>query len=78
MLKWRDARKRGFSCYVYTQKKKVCVLTAIDRNKSSFTKPVGFGGLEKDDVVLLQRHLVKDSILITGGNRTYRNLNNVK
>ena len=77
-VKGRDARKRGFSCYVRNKRSKVCVLTAIDRNKSSFTKPVGFGGLEKDDVVLLQRHLVKDSVLITDGNRTYRNLNNVK
>ena len=74
----RKPRKRGYSCYSYTQKKKVCVLTAIDRNKASFTKPVGFGGLEKDDVILLQRHLVKDSVLITDGNRTYRNLHNVK
>ena len=77
-VKGRDARKRGFSCYVRNKRSKVCVLTAIDRNKSSCTKPVGFGGLEKDDVVLLQRHLVKDSVLITDGNRTYRNLNNVK
>ena len=77
-VKGREARKRGYSCYSYTQKKKVCVLTAIDRNKASFTKPVGFGGLEKDDVILLQRHLIKDSVLITDGNRTYRNLNNVK
>ena len=77
-VKGRDARKRGYSSYTYTKKTKICVLTAIDRNKSSFTKPVGFGGLEKDDVVLLQRHLVKDSVLITDGNRTYRNLNNVK
>ena len=74
----RQARKRGYTSYSYTKKNKVCVLTAIDRNKASFTKPVGFGGLEKDDVVLLQRHLVKDSVLITDGNRTYRNLNNVK
>ena len=77
-IKDRKPRKRGYSCYSYTQKKKVCVLTAIDRNRSSFTKPVGFGGLEKDDVILLQRHLVKDSVLITDGNRTYRNLHNVK
>ena len=77
-VKGRDARKRGYTSYSYTKKNKVCVLTAIDRNKSSFTKPVGFGGLEKDDVILLQRHLVKDSVLITDGNRTYRNLNNVK
>ena len=77
-VKGRQARKRGFSCYTYTKKNKVCVLTAIDRNKASFTKPVGFGGLEKDDVIILQRHLVKDSVLITDGNRTYRNLNNVK
>ena len=53
-------------------------MTAIDRNKSSFTKPVGFGGLEKDDVILLQRHLVKDSVLTTDGNRTYRNLHDIK
>ena len=77
-VKGRDARKRGYTSYSYTKKNKVCVLTAIDRNKASFTKPVGFGGLEKDDVMLLQRHLVKDSVLITDGNRTYRNLNNVK
>ena len=77
-IKGREARKRGYSSYTYTKKNKVCVLTAIDRNKASFTKPVGFGCLEKDDVILLQRHLVKDSILITGGNRTYRNLNNVR
>ena len=77
-IKDRKPRKRGYSSYTYTKKSKVCVLTAIDRNKASFTKPVGFGGLEKDDVILLQRHLEKDSILITDGNRTYRNLDNVK
>ena len=77
-VKGRPARKRGYSCYVGDKKTKICVLTAIDRNRSSFTKPVGFGGLEKDDVILLQRHLVKDSVLITDGNRTYRNLHNVK
>ena len=74
----RKARKRGYSSYAGNKKTKICVLTAIDRNKRSFTKPVGFGGLEKDDVMLLQRHLVKDSILITDGNRTYRNLHDVK
>ena len=77
-VKGRDARKRGFSCYVGNKKTKICVLTAIDRNKASFTKPVGFGGLEKDDVVLLQRHIKKDSVLITDGNRTYRNLHDIK
>ncbi len=74
----RKPRKRGFSSYVGNKRSKVCVLTAIDRNKASFTKPVGFGGLEKDDVILLQRHIVKDSILITDGNRTYRNLHDIK
>ena len=74
----RKARKRGYSSYVGDKKTKICVLTAIDRNKSSYVKPVGFGGLEKDDVILLQRHLIKDSILITDGNRTYRNLHDVK
>ena len=53
-------------------------MTAIDRKKLSFTKPVGFGGLEKDDVILLQRHIKKDSVLITDGNRTYRNLHDIK
>jgi len=77
-VKGRKPRKRGYSCYVGNKKTKICVLTAIDRNKSSFTKPVGFGGLEKDDVILLQRHIKKDSVLITDGNRTYRNLHNVK
>ena len=74
----RTPRKRGYNSYKYTEKKKVRVLTAIDRNKASFTKPVGFGGLEKDDVILLQRHLVKNSVLITDGNRTYRNLHDIK
>jgi transposase-like protein len=77
-VKGRQARKRGYSSYTYTKKNKVCVLTAIDGNKTSFTKPVGFGGLEKDDVILLQRHLVKDSVLITDENRTYRNLHDIK
>ena len=77
-VKGRKPRKRGYSSYKYAKKTKICVLTAIDRNKASFTKPVGFGGLEKDDVILLQRHLVKDSVLITDGNRTYRNLHDIK
>ena len=74
----RKPRKRGYSSYVGDKKTKICVLTAIDRNKASYVKPVGFGGLEKDDVILLQRHLVKDSILITDGNRTYKNLHDIK
>ena len=53
----------------------MCLLLLIE---IKFTKPVGFGGLEKDDVILLQRHLVKDSVLITDGNRTYRNLHDIK
>ena len=73
-VKGRQARKRGFSNYVGSKRSKVGVLTAVDRKKSSFTKPVGFGGLKKDDVILLQRHLVKDAVLFTDGNRTYRNL----
>ena len=53
-------------------------LTAIDGNKASFTKPVGFGGLEKDDVILLQRHLVKDSVVIADGNMSYRKSHDIK
>ena len=33
---------------------------------------------KKDDVILLQRHIIKGSILITDGNRTYRNLHDVR
>ncbi len=41
-IKDRKTRKRSYSSYTYTKKTKIRVLTAIDRNKSSFTKPVGF------------------------------------
>ena len=75
--KWQEIREKE-DIQVMSETRKLCVLTAIDRNKASFTKSVGFGGLEKDDVILLQRHLIKDSVLITDGTRTYRNLNNVK
>jgi len=77
-VKGRDARKRGYSSYTYTKKNKVCVLTAIDRNKASFTKPIGFGGLEKDDVIVLQRHLAIDSVLITDGDNSYKILKDIK
>ena len=48
------------------------------KQQQNFYWHVGFGGLEKDDVVLLQRHIKKDSVLITDGNRTYRNLHDIK
>ena len=65
------SRKRGYSSYVGDKKAKICVLTTIDRHDSSYVKPVGFGGPEKDDVVLLQQYLKKDSILITDGDKSY-------
>ena len=46
-VKGRETRKRGFSCYVGNKRNKVCVLTAIDRNNSSYVNQMGFGKLEK-------------------------------
>ena len=77
----RQARKRGFSSenrLVGLSNNKVCILTAIDRNKTTFGKPVCYGKVSKEDVEILQTRLQKDSILITDGDRTYKNLNNVK
>ena len=36
---------------------KVCVLTALDRNKHSFNKPVGYGKVNKDQVAILQHRV---------------------
>ena len=57
---------------------KVCVLTAIDRNKNSFGRPVGYGKVNKNEIEILQHHIQKDSILITDGDKSYQVLNNVK
>ena len=77
-VKGRDARKRGYSCYSYTQKKKVCVLTAIDRNKHSFNKPVCYGHIGTEQTMILQHRISNGSILITDGEHSYRRLKDVK
>ena len=74
----RKPRKRGYSCYSYTQKKKVCVLTAIDRNKHSFNKPVCYGHIGKEQATILQHRIKENSILITDGEHSYRRLKDVK
>ncbi|MBQ7552530.1 MAG: IS1595 family transposase [Rickettsiales bacterium] len=77
----RKPRKRGFSSenrIVGLSHNKVCVLTAIDRNKKSFGIPVGFGKVNKEEVENLQIHLKKDSILITDGDKSYQTLKNIK
>ena len=74
----RQARKRGYSCYSYTQKKKVCVLTAIDRNKHSFNKPVCYGHIGKEQTTILQHRIKENSILITDGEHSYKRLKDVK
>lgn len=86
----RKARKRGVGLKndpISSQKEhhlvglshhKVCVLTAIDRNKNSFGRPVGYGKVNKNEIEILQHHIQKDSILITDGDKSYQVLNNVK
>ena len=77
----RKARKRGFSSenrQVGLSYNKVCVLTALDRQKHSFNKPVGYGKVCKEQIGILQHRIEKDSILIIDGNRTYRNLHDVR
>ena len=53
-------------------------LTAIDGNKASFTKALWIWMCRKDDVILLQRHLVKDSVVIADGNMSYRKSHDIK
>ena len=74
----RKPRKRGYSCCSYTQKKKVCVLTAIDRNKHSFNKPVCYGHIGTEQAMILQHRISNGSILITDGEHSYKRLKDVK
>ena len=74
----RKPRKRGYSCYSYTQKTKVCVLTAIDRNKHSFNKPVCYGHIGTEQTMILQHRISNGSILITDGEHSYKRLKDVK
>jgi len=77
----RKPRKRGFSSenrIVGLSHNKVCVLTALDRNKHSFNKPVGYGKVNKDQVAILQHRIQDNSILITDGDKSYKVLKDIK
>ena len=77
----RKARKRGFSSenrIVGLSHNKVCVLTALDRQKHSFNKPVGYGKVNKDQVSILQHRINNNSILITDGDKSYKVLKDIK
>ena len=77
----RKPRKRGYSSE-YRQsglsQHKICVLTAIDRSKNTFGKPVGYGKVDRNEIQLLQRHLQYNSILITDGDNSYKSLKDVR
>lgn len=77
----RKARKRGYSSeyrQAVLSHNKVCVLTALDRQKHSFNKPVGYGKVCKEQIGILQHRIEKDSILITDGDKSYKILKDVK
>ena len=77
----RKPRKRGFSSenrIVGLSHNKVCVLTALDRQKHSFNKPVGYGKVNKDQVSILQHRINNNSILITDGDKSYKVLKDIK
>ena len=77
-IKDRKPRKRGYNSYTYTPKKKVCALTAIDRQKHSFNRPVCYGHIGIEQTMILQHRIKENSILITDGERSYRKLQDVK
>ena len=77
----RKPRKRGFSSekrIVGLSHNKVCVLTALDRQKHSFNKPVGYGKVCKEQIGILQHRIQDNSILITDGDKSYKILKDVK
>ena len=77
----RKPRKRGFSSenrIVGLSHNKVCVLTALDRQKHSFNKPVGYGKVNKEQVAILQHRIKDNSILITDGDKSYKVLKDIK
>ena len=80
-VKGRKPRKRGYSSE-YRQaglsQHKVCVLTALDRQKHSFNKPVGYGKVCKEQVAILQHRIKDNSILITDGDKSYKVLKDIK
>jgi len=67
-----EYRQAGLSSH------KVCVLTALDRQKHSFNKPVGYGKVCKEQIAILQHRIQDNSILITDGDKSYKILKDVK
>jgi hypothetical protein len=77
------ARKRGKSKFGGSKpglsKNQVCVLTALDRNNHYFNQPCGYG---KVKIMWIRQNLsqliVKDSTLVTDGDKSYKALPNVR
>ena len=71
----RKARKRGGQGRkAGTSKDQVCVLTAIDREKNDWMKPVCLGNLSKKYLEGdFAKVIAKDSVLVTDKHRSYQN-----
>ena len=69
----RRARKRGGQVSKRgASKQQVCVLTAIDRNKSNWMKPVCLGNMNAQSLEdNFASQLAKDSVLVTDKHRAY-------
>jgi hypothetical protein len=79
------ARKRGIKSKFGVSHKRglsadqVCVLTALDRNNHYFNQPVGYGKVKKMWIRQnLSRQIVKNSTLVTDGDKSYQALSNVR
>ena len=80
-VKGRQQRKRWYSSenrIVGLSHNKVFVLTALDRQKHSFNRPVCYGHIGIEQTMILQHMIKENSILITDGERSYRKLQDVK
>ena len=71
----RKARKRGGQAKKRgTSKDQVCVLTAIDREKNDWMKPVCLGNMSREYLEGdFANAIPKDSVLITDKHRSYQN-----
>jgi hypothetical protein len=79
------ARKRGIKSKFGVSHKRglstdqVCVLTALDRNNHYFNQPVGYGKVKRMWIrQTLSRQIVKNSTLVTDGDKSYHALPNVR
>jgi transposase-like protein len=71
--KFGVSHKRGLSA------DQVCVLTALDRNSHYFNQPVGYGKVKKTWIRQnLSRQIVKNSTLVTDGDKSYQALPNIR